>query len=87
MTLVVQGALGAWVSLYAAPPRPTHPLGVVAGFAAALSAGPAALAVHALLGLALVGGAVRILVLAVSVRHRPCIAAAASAWWRWPWRC
>ena len=70
IALLVQYALGMWVSLYATVPKRDHGGGLPAAVGRALSNGPVALAVHAGLGLILVVGAIALAVRAIRARHR-----------------
>jgi hypothetical protein len=69
IVLLVQYALGVWVNLYVTVPKRDHGGGLPAAVGRALSNGPAALAVHAGLGLLLVLGAIALAVRAVGARH------------------
>ena len=66
--LLVQYALGLWVNVYVAVPAREHGGGVLAAVGRALADGPAALAVHAGLGLLLLLGSIALLVRAVVAR-------------------
>jgi len=63
--LLVQYALGLWVSLYVTVPARDQGSGVFAAVGRALANGPAALAVHAGLGLLLLLGSIVLVVRAV----------------------
>jgi hypothetical protein len=66
--LLVQYALGLWVSLYVTVPARDQHGGVLAAVGRALSSGPAGLAVHAGLGLFLLIGSIALVVRAVVAR-------------------
>jgi hypothetical protein len=70
IALLVQYALGIWVNMYIAVPRRDQGGGVAAAVGRALSGGPAALAVHAGIGLVLVAGSIVLVVRAILARHR-----------------
>ncbi len=63
--LLVQYALGLWVSLYVTVPARDQGGGVLAAIGRAMANGPAALAVHAALGLLLLLGSIVLVVRAV----------------------
>lgn len=66
--LLVQYALGLWVSIYVTVPARDQGGGLLAAVGRALANGPAALAVHAGLGLFLLLGSIALVVRAVSAR-------------------
>ena len=66
--LLVQYALGLWVSLYVTVPARDQGGGILAAVGRALANGPAALAVHAGLGLFLLLGSIVLVVRAVAGR-------------------
>ncbi|HUY46241.1 MAG TPA: hypothetical protein VMV92_11015 [Streptosporangiaceae bacterium] len=66
--LLIQYALGMWVSLYVTVPAREHGGGVAAAIGRALSGGPAALAVHAGIGLLLLVGSIVLVVRAALAR-------------------
>ena len=70
VALLVQSALGMWVNLYVTVPKRDQGGGVAAAVGRALSNGPAALAVHAGIGLILVVGAISLVIRAIRARHR-----------------
>jgi hypothetical protein len=70
IALLVQYALGMWVNLYVTVPKRDHGGGVPAAVGRALSNGPAALAVHAGLGLILVVGSVVLVIRTIRARYR-----------------
>ncbi len=75
--LVLQYALGMWVNLYARFPPGGAALGGVAAYGRAVAAGPKALRVHALLGLALLAAGVQLVArAALAGRLAPVVAAA-----------
>jgi hypothetical protein len=65
VALLVQYALGLWVSLYVTVPARDQGGGVLAAIGRAMANGPAALAVHAALGLLLLLGSIVLVVRAV----------------------
>jgi hypothetical protein len=67
--LIVQFALGILVNLYVTVPPADHGSSFLTAIGAALSHGPAALAVHAGLGLLIILAAVGLLVRALQARH------------------
>ena len=73
--LIIESALGAAVSLYAAIPAADHNTGLGTAFARALSNPPANLAVHTAIGLLLVIGAVSAFARSIPTR-RPAVIAA-----------
>lgn len=70
IALLVQYALGMWVNLYVTVPKRDQGGGVPAAVGRALSSGPAALALHAGIGLVIVIGSVALVARATQVRHR-----------------
>jgi hypothetical protein len=66
--LLVQYALGLWVSIYVTVPARDQGGGLLAAVGRALANGPAALAVHAGLGLFLLLGSIALVVRAVAAR-------------------
>jgi len=70
IALLVQYALGMWVNLYVTVPKRDQGGGVPAAVGRALSSGPAALAVHAGIGLVLVVGSVALVARAIQAGHR-----------------
>jgi hypothetical protein len=68
--LLVQYAVGLWVSLYVTVPARDQGGGVLAAIGRALANGPAALALHAGLGLLLLLGSIALVVRAVVARER-----------------
>jgi hypothetical protein len=70
IALLVQYALGMWVNLYVTVPKRDHGGGVPAAIGRALSNGPAALAVHAGLGVILVVGSIVLVIRAARARYR-----------------
>jgi hypothetical protein len=66
--LLVQYALGLWVSIYVTVPARDQGGGLLAAIGRALANGPAALAVHAGLGLFLLLGSIALVVRAVLAR-------------------
>ena len=75
--VVVQYALGIWVSLYVTVPARDQGGGLAAAVGRALANGPVALGIHAGLGLLLVLGSVSLVVRSVLSRSRALIAASA----------
>jgi hypothetical protein len=73
MALLVQFALGMVVNLYVAVPARDHGGGVLTAVGRAFANGPAALAIHAGLGLLILLGTISLLVRAVLSRRRPLI--------------
>jgi hypothetical protein len=69
--LLIQYGLGMIVNLYVSVPARDHGGGVLTAVGRALSGGPAALTVHAALGLLLIAGAVNLVVRAAILRLRP----------------
>jgi hypothetical protein len=70
IALLVQYALGMWVNLYITVPKRDQGGGVPAAVGRALSSGPAALALHAGIGLVIVIGSVALVARAIQARHR-----------------
>src|SRR5271169_6619747 len=68
--LLIQYGLGMVVNLYVSVPARDHGDGVLTAVGRALSGGPAALTVHAALGLLLIVGAVNLVVRAAILRLR-----------------
>jgi hypothetical protein len=68
--LLIQYAVGLWVSVYVTVPARDQGGGVLAAVGRALANGPAALAVHAALGLLLLLGSIALVVRAVVARDR-----------------
>jgi hypothetical protein len=68
--LVIQYCLGMIVNLYVSVPARDHGSGVLTAVGRALANGPAALTVHAALGLLLILGAVNLVVRALVLRMR-----------------
>ncbi len=68
--LVVQYAFGMWVNLYGHLPAADHGAGLPTGFARAVADGPAGLAVHAVLGVALLATAGSVIVRALLAGRR-----------------
>ncbi|HEX3389067.1 MAG TPA: hypothetical protein VHT94_08515 [Streptosporangiaceae bacterium] len=66
--LLVQYALGLWVSIYVTVPARDQGGGLLAAVGRALASGPAALAVHAGLGLVLLLGSIALVVRAAAAR-------------------
>lgn len=77
--LLIQYVLGMWVNLFAALPKPDQGKGILAGFGAAVANGPAGLTLHALLGIALLLGAIVLVARAVLARQVPAAVLAAVA--------
>ena len=71
--VVVQYALGIWVSLYVTVPARDQGGGFVAAIGRALANGPVALGIHAGLGLLLVLGSISLVVRSVLSRNRALI--------------
>lgn len=69
VALLVQYAVGMWVSLYVTVPARDQGGGEFAAIGRALANGPAALAVHAGLGLVILLGSVALAVRAISARQ------------------
>ncbi len=76
--LLVQYGLGMGVNLYARVPAADHGAGIAAALGRTLTSPPAALAVHAALGLLMLVAGVSVLARAILARHRRAIAASAS---------
>jgi hypothetical protein len=68
--LLIQYAVGVWVNLYVTVPARDQGGGVLAAIGRALANGPAALAVHAGLGLLLLAGSIVLVARAVVARER-----------------
>ena len=68
--LLIQYAVGLWVSLYVTVPARDEGGGVLAAIGRALADGPAALAIHAGLGLLLLLGSIALVVRAAVARDR-----------------
>ena len=73
MALLVQFALGIVVNLYVTVPARDHGGGVLSAIGRALANGPAALAIHAGLGLLILLGTISLLVRSVLSRRGPLI--------------
>jgi hypothetical protein len=73
MALLVQFALGMVVNLYVTVPARDHGGGFLTAIGRALSGGPAALAIHAGLGLLILLGTIGLLVRSILSRRRPLI--------------
>ncbi len=71
--LIAQYVLGIWVNLYVSVPAADKGAGFAAAIGRALANGPAALAVHAALGLLLVVTGISAVVRAILARHRAVI--------------
>jgi hypothetical protein len=71
--LLIQYGLGMWVNLYVSVPARDHGGGAAAAIGRSLANGPAALAVHAGIGLLLIVSAVALVVRAIRARHRAII--------------
>ena len=67
--LVVQYALGMWVNLYAHLPASDHAKGLFGAVGGAIAHGPVELAIHAILGIALVLVAAVLLARAMAARE------------------
>ena len=63
--LLIEYGLGLWVNLYATLPAADRGASVPAGFARAVSHGPAGLTIHALLGVILLAGSIAAIALPV----------------------
>lgn len=74
--LIAEYALGMGVNIYVTVPKADQGGGMGKAFGDALSKGPAALAIHATLGLLLLLAAVGLFVQAILARHRTIIATA-----------
>jgi hypothetical protein len=68
--LLIQYAVGLWVSVYVTVPARDQGGGIFAAVGRALANGPAALALHAALGLLLLVGSIVLVVRAVAARDR-----------------
>ena len=75
--LIVQFMLGIWVNLYVSLPAADKGAGFATAIGRALANGPAALAVHAAVGLLLVVTGISALVRAILARHRAVIVTSA----------
>lgn len=75
--LLVEYGLGVWVNLYGRLPARDHGAGLATGVGRAISNGPVALSIHAVLGLVLVVSAITALVRSILVRRPVLIAATA----------
>jgi hypothetical protein len=73
VALLVQYALGMVVNLYVTVPARDHGGGVLAAIGRAFANGPAALAIHAGLGLLILLGTINLVVRSVLSRRRPLI--------------
>jgi len=73
VALLVQYALGMVVNLYITVPARDHGGGILTAAGRAFANGPAAVAVHAGLGLLLIIGGISLVVRSVRSRHRPLI--------------
>jgi hypothetical protein len=73
LALLVQYALGMVVNLYVTVPARDHGGGILTAAGRAFSAGPAALAVHAGLGLLLIAGGINLVIRSARSRHRALI--------------
>jgi hypothetical protein len=71
--LLVQYGLGMVVNLDVTVPARDHGGGVLVAIGRAFANGPAGLAIHAGLGLLLLGGAIQLAIRSVLARHRPLI--------------
>lgn len=76
--LLVQYGLGVGVNLYVTVPRSDQGAGLAPALGRALTHSPAVLALHAALGLVLLGGAIHVLRTATRSRRWPAIAASAT---------
>jgi hypothetical protein len=77
--LLIQYCLGMWVNLYARLPASDHGKGVFAAFGGAVANGPAALAIHALLGILLLVTSIAAVVRAAVARNAAGVAFGAVA--------
>jgi hypothetical protein len=73
VALLVQYALGMVVNLYVTVPARDHGGGILTAVGRTFSGGPAAVAIHAGLGLLLIVGGINLVVRSVRSRHRPVI--------------
>jgi hypothetical protein len=73
VALLVQYAIGMWVNLYVTVPSRDHGGGELAAIGRAFANGPAALAIHAGLGLLILVGTINLVVRSVMSRRRPLI--------------
>jgi len=74
--LLIEYGLGLWVNLYATLPAADRGASVPAGFARAVSHGPAGLTIHALLGVILLAGSIAAVVRAARAASPSMIALA-----------
>lgn len=74
--LLAQYGLGVWVNLYGHLPASDHGANIATGFARAVSKGPLALSIHAILGVLLILSAAAALVRAIRIRRPVLIGAA-----------
>ena len=70
VALLIQYAVGLWVSVYVTVPARDQGGGILAAVGRALANGPAALGLHAALGLLLLLGSIALVVRAVVARDR-----------------
>ena len=68
--LLIQYAVGLWVSVYVTVPARDQGGGIFAAVGRALANGPAALALHAALGLLLLAGSIALVARALAARDR-----------------
>jgi hypothetical protein len=73
LALLVQYALGMVVNLYVTVPARDQGGGILTAVGRAFANGPAAVAIHAGLGLLLIAGAISLVVRSARSRHRPLI--------------
>jgi hypothetical protein len=73
LALLVQYALGMVVNLYVTVPARDHGGGILTAVGRAFSAGPAAVAIHAGLGLLLIAGGINLVIRSARSRHRALI--------------
>ena len=73
IALLVQYALGMVVNLYVTLPARDQGGGILTAVGRALANGPAAVAIHAGLGLLLIVGSINLVVRSAQARHRPLI--------------
>jgi hypothetical protein len=73
VALLVQYALGMVVNLYVTVPARDHGGGILTAVGRAFANGPAAVAIHAGLGLLLIVGGINLVVRSARSRHRPLI--------------
>ena len=74
--LLVQYGLGMWVNLYGHLPASDHGANIATGFARAVSKGPIALSIHAIVGVLLILSAAAALVRAIQIRRPTFVGAA-----------